>query len=455
GNRIMTFVHSNGIHGLGVRFCQCPENDSDHRHLDLLNSGFYPATQTNPSTVFTLSGLDYALIDNLECKTVPNAYSKKLRRLTDEHDPGTVPNRYIEFLRIIRQYRHLKTLITFGFGHQALEHWQKPGVADLAWRCIACPSGTNLPRNWQESENAWKYYNSIAMDGNFSAQHLASRVPENNVNFTDGLGYFSKSDDYSKYLKSSKDDQVTPECHSHRAAGNTGKSRDPKYDIKGIASCACARHGLFSPGGTANIQKGERQVNMDYALSQTMTIGGAEKVPRLLLLYDIMCQWGVHMKRRFDINGLSMPNVKELLRGVGIWHVYAHVNRCFGRYAPIYLKNVGLVDGEILETLWSLLNQVSESCQTMSLANREETINFHMNDINRKKNLEMIETLIRKWVKAQKLVRQRRQILQGLNESCTGNDQKQWTNEIEDIVEKRITDPSVMDDFLSSVENGM
>jgi hypothetical protein len=81
-------------------------------------------------------------------------------------------------------------------------------VADLAWRCVACPSGTNLPANWQQSENAWKYYNAIAMDGNFSAQHLASRVPENNVNFTDGLGYFSKSDDYAKYLKHSKDDHV-------------------------------------------------------------------------------------------------------------------------------------------------------------------------------------------------------------------------------------------------------
>jgi hypothetical protein len=134
---------------------------------------------------------------------------------------------------------------------------------------------------------------------------------------------------------------------------------------------------------------GPRQVNMDYALSQTMTIGGIDQVPRVLLLYDIMCQWGVHMKKRFVLNGLSMPNVDELLRGVGIWHVYAHINRCFGRYAPIYLKDVGLVDGEILETLWSLLNQVSESCQTMSLASREETINFHMNDINRKKNGEM------------------------------------------------------------------
>jgi hypothetical protein len=91
GNRILTFVHSNGIHGLGVRFCQCPETHSDDRHLSLLNAGFYPATQTNPSTVFTISGLDYALIDNLECKTVLNAYSKKLRRLSDENDPGTVP----------------------------------------------------------------------------------------------------------------------------------------------------------------------------------------------------------------------------------------------------------------------------------------------------------------------------------------------------------------------------
>ena len=215
---------------------------------------------------------------------------------------------------------------------------------------------------------------------------------------------------------------------------------------------------------------------MDYALSQTMTIGGIEKIPRLLLLYDIMCQWGIHVKQRFALNGLSMPKVNEVLRGVGIWHVYAHVNRCFGRYAPIYLKHVGLVDGEILETLWSLLNQVSESCQTMSLESREETINFHMNDINRKKNMEMskshyhalhlsfyifiimmfsVETLIRKWLKAQKLVRQRRRILEGLNESCTHDDRKQWQREIDEILEKRISDPDIMDDFLSSVETGM
>jgi hypothetical protein len=77
--------------------------------------------------------------------------------------------------------------------------------------------------------------------------------------------------------------------------------------------------------------------------------------------------------------------------GVGIWHVYAHVRKCFGRYAPVYLLKAGLVDGEIVETLWSRLNPVLESCQTMSLANREETINYHMNDMNFKKNIEMSE----------------------------------------------------------------
>jgi DNA topoisomerase IA len=66
-----------------------------------------------------------------------------------------------------------------------------------------------------------------------------------------------------------------------------------------------------------------------------------------------------------------------------------------------------------------------------------------------------VESLIQKWFKAQKLVRQRRKILEGLNESCTDHDQTKWENEIEDILEKRIRDPSIMDDFLSTVEKGM
>jgi hypothetical protein len=41
-----------------------------------------------------------------------------------------------------------------------------------------------------------------------------------------------------------------------------------------------------------------------------------------------------------------------------------------------------------------------------------------------------------------------------LNESCTDDDRELWKRGIDDILEKRITDPGIMDDFLS-VETGI
>ena len=114
---------------------------------------------------------------------------------------------------------------------------------------------------------------------------------------------------------------------------------------------------------------------------------------RVILSYDIACQWGKHMIRRFETNQLPGLQIPEILLAVGVWHIYAHVKKCFGRFAPVYLLHAGLIDGEIVETLWSRLNPILESCQTMSLANREETINYHMNDINKKKNTEMSKRL--------------------------------------------------------------
>lgn len=112
-------------------------------------------------------------------------------------------------------------------------------------------------------------------------------------------------------------------------------------------------------------------------------------IKRIMLLYDIMCQYGVNLAKRLRKNQLPSLDIPVILKGVGVWHVYAHVRRCFGRFAPIYLLGSGLVDGETLEALWSRLMRILESCQTMSLANREETINSHINDNNWKKITEM------------------------------------------------------------------
>ena len=128
---------------------------------------------------------------------------------------------------------------------------------------------------------------------------------------------------------------------------------------------------------------------MDRSLSSAFHHTITDQIARAQLLYDIWCRYGVHLRKRFKHSGLDWPKFRELLQGVGVWHIYGHVSECFRRFAPQYSPRSGIVDGEILETLWSLLNSILQSCRGMSLAAREEKINLHMNDINYRKTVEM------------------------------------------------------------------
>lgn len=130
------------------------------------------------------------------------------------------------------------------------------------------------------------------------------------------------------------------------------------------------------------------QMQADYALSRAMRLNlHPDYSTRLLLGYDIWCQYGVHLMKRFENSGyLKWPeSIKELTGIVGAWHIYAHVRECFGRFSGLYVWGIGIIEMEILETVWSLLNLVTECTRNMSRANREETINFHINSINLKK----------------------------------------------------------------------
>ncbi|KDQ49401.1 hypothetical protein JAAARDRAFT_143510, partial [Jaapia argillacea MUCL 33604] len=56
-------------------------------------------------------------------------------------------------------------------------------------------------------------------------------------------------------------------------------------------------------------------------------------------------------------------------------------------YSPNYIPGAGQVDGEVIETLWSHLNWIASSCRAMGNNHRAETLDFHMNDNNWKKML--------------------------------------------------------------------
>lgn len=124
---------------------------------------------------------------------------------------------------------------------------------------------------------------------------------------------------------------------------------------------------------------------MDYSLSAALAYN-LPKPPRVLLMYDIMCQYGVNLRRRFEQSiHLAMPPGIAIDKGIGLFHIHGHQDSCYPRYAPNFIPGSAQVDGEILETLWAPLIHIAGSTRAMTKAHRREILDDHMNDSNWKK----------------------------------------------------------------------
>jgi Kyakuja-Dileera-Zisupton transposase len=134
---------------------------------------------------------------------------------------------------------------------------------------------------------------------------------------------------------------------------------------------------------------------MDYALTKALNYN-MDGIKRAIVFYDINCSFMKHLRSRIDRNkSLSIPANLQLIPGIGIWHVHGHQPSCFARYAPLFIDGVGWLDGEIIETLWSILNVVSPSTRTMTTPHRQEMLDFQMNDSNFQKMIRMSNLLRR------------------------------------------------------------
>lgn len=89
GDPVITIIDGSGVHEIGVRWCCCP--DALERDMQLMTAGLFPATFRNPRTAFTFRVLEEFHLDNLECKTTPNQFFNRLRRLTSDEFPNSVP----------------------------------------------------------------------------------------------------------------------------------------------------------------------------------------------------------------------------------------------------------------------------------------------------------------------------------------------------------------------------
>lgn len=120
-------------------------------------------------------------------------------------------------MRISRQWQDLEIHRWFGFAHDVEK---TPLDGDLAEFCPACPQpGINLPANWQTHPDQlvifsvfhdtkylsnvlyrWRFMRSLVVDGNFKADHLIMKNPNDDVRLMDGEGYFVNQMPYQHHL---------------------------------------------------------------------------------------------------------------------------------------------------------------------------------------------------------------------------------------------------------------
>ncbi|KAG2741530.1 hypothetical protein P692DRAFT_201842254 [Suillus brevipes Sb2] len=222
----VTIVHSSGVFIHNVAWCHC-QGSVPIQHLQLLRAGLFPASSTRPKSAFTFELFE------------------KLTRLTNNTFLGSVPDRYRELMRVSRLWRDLKNRKWFGFGHDVES---SPGSGDLALFCPSCPQpGINMPLLWEQK---WLVMKRLVVDGNFTAQHMNMREPEQDIFLSDGSGYMVTDSEYQAHLASATEIN----------AANANRSN---LRATGVGATACARHGCFVPHSVVDFQKGERQVSFN------------------------------------------------------------------------------------------------------------------------------------------------------------------------------------------------
>lgn len=160
------------------------------------------------------------------------------------------------------------------------------------------------------------------------------------------------------------------------------------------------------------------------------------------MIYDIACQYFVHLHDRI---GTHLLNDLKVDRAIGLFHVHAHQESCFFRYATSFIPGAGIVSGEILESLWSSLNAISPTVRTATLAHREEVLDDHASDSNHKNMLGIYKYLCQRYMEASDTVATILESFEQLSGEAGIQVVAAWMADIESAEAGRRHDITVMD----------
>ncbi|KAJ7058293.1 hypothetical protein C8F01DRAFT_1305830 [Mycena amicta] len=401
--KLLVVINANGVFTLNIRFCSCPKSLRNDAIAQLMSNAWYPAMCATFEALELFRHLN--VVGNLSA----HDFVGTLERRMDPTRVESVPDRYKVFSCMSRQYRFLKRAKRAGLAHEP-DGWstkdgeeRKVKHGALAVKCWACPDPNfNLPHGWDQCapEDEFLYSLMLALDANFCLKNRIRANETQDPSLGCGWGYFVENGPYKEHLQ----DYVAEADVSSCIAFATLMQKDTRLTmglrVSGIGGCVCGRHGIIRAEGMGDLQKGERYANMDYILMHAL---GDVRVKRLVLSYDIACQWQIHLRSRV-LSILDKSNIPPSLDDfhiqfvLPVWHAAAHEISCQMANSPSYAEGVGRTDGEGIERTWAVLNPISFSTKEMGKGNRRDTIEDKIDHINFEKNVGEGEVLGRKLV---------------------------------------------------------
>jgi hypothetical protein len=194
--------------------------------------------------------------------------------------------------------------------------------------------------------------------------------------------------------------------------------------------------------------KGEQQKNVDFSFLQALQTTAVDPQQGVMIIYDIACQYSIHLQERI---GHHLPAGLKVDHAIGLFHVHGHKDECFFRFATSFIPGLGIVAGEILESLWSSLNAISPTVRTATLAHRAEMLDDHASDSNHRKALGMADSLCKRHLEASTLVRQTQTYYTEVTAAVGQQTSEAWEREILAAEHTRQENVKAMDIYAARV----
>ncbi|KAF7971367.1 hypothetical protein HWV62_21322 [Athelia sp. TMB] len=383
-NDDFTVIDSFGIHPVGLDYCGC--ETAQERTTQILRASWFPATNLNPKTAATFRVLETFHLLSFESKCSGFEFYYTLARLMDNTSAHAISDRYSAFMRMVREWRHIKMVKRAGQGHQSDgAAMYDPGKC--AVMCPACPHpGRNLPDGWEhDKDRSWLYTLFLGIDANFRLKRKLVSSDAADPSLNRGTSSFVEESAFKEYLSGyDYQEEVPTNCVNHDAVKSANKST-AGLAATGAGTVDCARHNMKRPNAVGDLQKGEN------------LLGTA--LLTFVVSYDICCQWSINLWKRMLLFPPEYHLDHEKLDFTFVvpkFHLAAHVARCQTAYSLNFTPGVGRTDGEAPERGWADIGHVASSTKEMGPGSRRDTLDDHFADWNHKKIVSIGPTLLRK-----------------------------------------------------------